>query len=331
MGNSVMKREREGVRKAIKIVLIVIVALLIVLFAGMSIFTGIQVFANSTQLVTNEKTKGASEIFWDKYGLDYENFCNTYQIESFAIASTHNDHMVPADYIYAPESQNSKNHPTVIMSHGKGGNRYSNYPIAEFFLQQGYNVVTFDQRSSNENTARYTTFGYLEKFDLIDLVNYVAEHAPGQRLGVWGASFGGATVGLALGYKDMDDKIDFAILECPISSMQWMLEETMGEMDIGIPLPYLIWCGNIVTKLKLGFSYRDAEVARAMRDVTTPVLIINSKADRVTPYFMGKEIYDALPGSAKEIWTVEDSGHCIMWREHNQEYRDLVQDFLSKY
>ena len=321
----------KRVKKRIKLILIVIVVLLIVLFLGMSVFTGSQVFTASTQLVTNEKTSGVHEILREQYGLDYESFCNIYQVEPFAIASTHDDHMVPADYIYAPEAQNSKDHPTVIMAHGLGGNRYSNYPIAEFFLQQGFNVVTYDQRSSNENTAQYTTFGYWEKFDLIDLAHYVAEHAPGQRLGVWGASFGGATAGLALGYEDMDDRIDLVILECPVSSMKWMLEQTMAEMEIGIPLSYLTWCGNIINKLKLGFAYQDADVAQAMSAVTTPVLIINSKVDTLTPYFMGKDIYDAIPGSAKEIWTVEDSAHCDMWLDHNQEYRDRVASFLNKY
>ena len=25
-------------------------------------------------------------------------------------------------------------------------NRYSNYPLAEFFLEEGYNVITYDQK-----------------------------------------------------------------------------------------------------------------------------------------------------------------------------------------
>lgn len=48
----------------------------------------------------------------------------------------------------------------VSLVYGLGGNRYTNYPIEEMFLQKGYNVLTYDQRSSNENTAQYTTFGY---------------------------------------------------------------------------------------------------------------------------------------------------------------------------
>jgi len=318
-------------KKRVKIILTVIVVVFIALFIGVSSFMGLQVFAGSTQLVTNEETKGASDTFWKKYGMNYESFCNIYKVEKLEITSSFDKHIIPADYIYAIDSQNSKDYQTVILIHGLGGNRYSNYPLAEFFLKKGYNVITYDQRSSNENIAKYTTFGYWEKYDLIDWVNYVEEQASGQKIGIWGASFGGATAGLALGYEDIDEKIDFLILDCPVSNMKWMVEQEMRNMDIGIPVSYMTWCGNIINKFKLGFSYQDANVVNAMKDVKTPVLIINSKLDSLTPYFMGKDIYDAIQAKNKEIWTVDESEHCEIWIDHNQEYCDRVESFLSKY
>lgn len=318
-------------KKRISISLTVVAAVLVVLFIGLSSFIGLQVFAGSTQLITNDETMGVSDEFWGKYSIDYESFHNTYMVEEIAIPSSYEEHTIPADYIYAAESLNSKNHQTVILVHGLGGNRYSNYPIAEFFLKKGYNIITYDQRSTNENTAKYTTFGYREKYDLIDWVNYIEQQTPEQKIGIWGASYGGATAALALAYEDMDERVDFLILDCPVSSMEWMMEQEMKGIDIGIPVSYMIWCGNIINKLKLGFTYQDADVAAAMEEVKTPVLVINSKMDSVTPYFMGKDIYDALPENNREIWTVEDSEHCGIWADHNLEYRDKIESFLTKY
>lgn len=96
-----------------------------------------------------------------------------------------------------------------------------------------------------------------------------------------------------------------------------------------MPISYLTWCGNITNKLKLGFTYDDADVGKAMRDVDIPVLIINSKVDQVTPYFMGQEIYDNIKGDNKWIWTVEDSKHTDMWLDYNQEYRDKVKELME--
>lgn len=320
----------KAMKKRIKVIGTMIGIVLMVFILGSSGFIGLQVFAGSTQLVTNEETKGMTDGLWKKYGMDYEDFCNKYGVEELGIPSSFDEHTIPADYIYSRDSQGSKNHPTVILVHGLGDNRYSNYPLAEYFLEEGYNVITYDQRSTNENTAKYTTFGYWEKYDLVDWVNYAEEQAPEQKIGIWGASFGGATAGLTLGVEGMDEKVDFLILDCPVSSMEWMVEEEMRTMDIGLPIPYMTWCGNTINKLKLGFAYQDAHVAHAMKDVKTPVLIINSRKDTTTPYFMGKELYDAIPGENKEIWTVDDSEHCEMWLDHNGEYRNRVENFLGQ-
>jgi len=316
-------------KKKIIIILSVVLAVAVLLFAGMSCFIGLQVFSSSTQLVTNESTTDVPENFWEEYNLDYKEFCDKYTIEKVEITSSFDGHVIPGDYIYAQQSEGNKNNKTVILVHGLGGNRYTTYPYAEMFLEKEYNVLAYDQRSTNENTAKYTTFGYWEKYDLIDCIDYVLENASGQIIGVWGQSFGGATVGLAMGYEDTDEKVNFAILDCPISSMEWMINSVMKDMDVGIPVSYMSWCGNIVNKLKLGFSYKDADVSTAMRDVEIPVLIINSKADTLTPYFMGKDIYDSIRGNNKRIWTVEKSEHAMMWIDHNQEYRDKVTELLN--
>lgn len=318
-------------KKKGKIILTAVLILLIILFAGMSYFIGTQVFAGSTQLVTNEDTRGVKDSFWEKYGIDHEAFQRAYRIEGLELKSTFDGHQIPADYIYAPGMEGNKDNRTVILVHGLGGNRYSNYPLAEFFLEEGYNVITYDQRSSNENTARYTTFGYWEKYDLIDWIAYAREQAKEQPLGVWGTSFGGATAGLAAGYEDTDKMIDFLILDCPVSSMEYMIEQEMKGMDMGIPVSYMTWCGNIVNRLKLGFAYKDADVTRAIKDVKTPVLVINSKKDELTPYFMGKDIYDAIEGDNKKIWTVKDSKHAEVWLDHNARYCEAVKEWIVSY
>jgi hypothetical protein len=123
----------------------------------------------------------------------------------------------------------------------------------------------------------YEKLGYRREGSIFKIkANYVEQQAPEQEIGIWGASYGGATAGPALAYEDMDEKVHFLILDCPVSSMEWMVEQEMETMEIGIPVSYMTWCGNIVNKLKLGFTYH---------------------------------IYDALPESNREIWTVEDSEH----------------------
>ncbi len=61
-------------------------------------------------------------------------------------------------------------------------------------------------------------------------------------------------------------------------------------------------------------------------------MIINSKVDTVTPQFMGQDIYDSISeDNNKVIWTVDDSEHTEMWLDHYEEYKEKVEQLLSKY
>lgn len=308
-----------------KKILLAAVILLVLLFLGGSYYMGTLIVDGSTQLVTNESTKDVSDSFWETYGVSFDSFCSTYDITPLALTSSFDGHTIPGEYISA--RIRSKN--TVILVHGLGGNRYTNYPVASFFLECGYNVITYDQRSSGENTARKTTFGYWEKYDIIDCIAYAKEHTDTEILGIWGSSFGGATAAQAAAYEDTQDDLDFLILDCPVSSMEWMVEEQMRQMDMGIPLPYLMWCGDTVNRIKLGFSYKDADSAKAAEKIYIPTLVVNSEIDDVTPFFMGKEIYDNLSSEKKELWTVPDSRHADVWLDHNEEYLQKILSLLE--
>ena len=84
-------------------------------------------------------------------------------------------------------------------------------------------------------------------------------------------------------------------------------------------------------KIKLGFGYEDANAAKEIQNIKMPVLIINSEADTLTPAFMGQDIYDSMHEKGNKIlWTVSDSKHTETWVDHNQEYREKVQELLDR-
>jgi len=199
---------------------------------GISYFIGHQVFLGSTQLVSNESTATVQISYWEENNFDLELFKKSYEIEKVELESSLDGHIIPADYIYAKDNkEKDRSRDIVILVHGLGGNRLTTYPFAEFFLDEGYNVIAYDQRSSGENTAKYTTFGYLESQDLRDYIKYVRNENKNNKIILWGMSFGGATVGIALGDEEINELVDLAILDCPISNMRYMLETEMEEMN----------------------------------------------------------------------------------------------------
>lgn len=315
---------RKGVKRFL-IISAVIMAILLLLTVGGSYYIGLQVFEGSTQLVSPEDTKEVKDSFWTTMNMNPEEFKASYAIENISETSTFDGHIIPGDYINSGDEHDK----LVIMIHGLGGNRYTNYPVAKYFVEMGYDVITFDQRSSNENTAERTTYGYWEKYDVIDLIDYAEKKYPGINIGIWGTSFGGATAIQAVASLDDQSKIDFMILDCPLGNVEYMISAEMDKMNTGIPTDYMLWLGNMINKQKLGFSYEDANSINIAKKVNVPSLIINSKADEMTPFFMGEEIYNNINCDNKEIWTVDDSEHACIWEDHTDEYKLEMDEFIS--
>ena len=269
--------------------LLAVCGVLAAVLLGGSYFIGAMVVEASTQLVTNQQTMELYEQSWALEGFDAEAFTDKYQILTETVPSSFDGHTLPFDVITAPGNEDF-----VVMAHGMLGNRLTNYPTAEIFLENGYNVVSYDQRSSGENYAERSTFGYWEKYDLIDCIHYVRSAYPEAGIAVWGESFGGATALLGVAHGEVQQEVSALILDCPVSSMSDMIEASMAEMGIPLPMGYLMACGNFVNARQLGFSYEDADCAAAAEKITVPTLVFNSKADQITPVFMGEDIYQHL-------------------------------------
>ncbi|MBQ8984184.1 MAG: alpha/beta fold hydrolase [Lachnospiraceae bacterium] len=314
---------RKGVKRFLVILSIVLV-LILLLAVGGSYYIGGQVFEGATQLVTCESTTEVPDGFWTTMNMDPDEFRSNYVFENISEISTFDGHVIPGEYIHAGESHDK----LVIMIHGLGGNRYTNYPVAKYFVERGFDVITFDQRSSNENTAERTTYGYWEKYDVIDLIDYAERIHPGITIGIWGTSFGGATAVQAVAFLDDQSRIDFMILDCPLGNVEYMISAEMEKMDTGIPTEYMLWLGDILNRQRLGFSYEDANTIDIAREVEVPTLVINSRADEVTPYFMGEEIFNNINCDNKSMWTVDDSEHACIWEDHTEEYIQTINWFL---
>lgn len=323
-------------KKALKIICIILVSLIIIAAAGITAYSGHQVVAGSTQLTQAQDPFVIPYNVFRSNHLDYNAFTEKYSIEKISLTSSRDGHQIPADLIYA-DQPGERDHDTVIMVHGLGGNRMSVYPAAQVFLENGYNVLAYDQRSSGENQTLLTTFGYLEKFDLLDWAAEIRSWAPEKKLGVWGTSFGGITATLAVcdPALGLTEHTDFLVLDSPISNMEAEIRMVLDSEDMGIPTDYLIWAGNIMNRIELGFGYKDADgreiirkgMNKGSRDV--PLLIFICGKDETTPYPQGADLYELYEGKNKTLINFENSGHADSWKDHEAEYREAVEKLLE--
>lgn len=290
--------------------------------------TGLDVY-RSTVYAVNEQRRPleVKRQVLEKVGFDVDGFESAYQIETVMIPSSFGDHEIPTYYI---TKDGNRRKDTVIMAHGLNGNRLTAYPVAAMLLKHGYNVMTYDQRASGESTAELMTCGYWESYDFADCVDYVRSQAgPFVRIGAWGSSIGGATVGFYLGMDAAQEELSFALLDCPMDGMRGSAIFLHRKRMTFLPMDFRLAMGDLVTRMKLNFSYEDAYVCNAIKDTTVPVFVMNSKADRVTPYYMGIDIYRAMKQNKKALWTVEDSRHTDLYLDYPQEYERRMMDFIK--
>lgn len=309
---------------------IIVMSILLLGIAGVSVFTGQLMVDGAFKINTHQQTKENSQKFLVQQGFTTEDFkeYEGYKEEVF-IPSSKGEHQISADYI---AFDGNKNHDTVVLVHGLGGDRTMMYPIAKMFLEKGYNVLAYDQRGSGDNTSEYSTFGYLESEDLQDCVNFIRSHLDkDKKIGVMGQSMGGATAGFYAGKKHANENVDFMILDGPFNDMYEMIESAMHDMNTGIPLPYLMFCGSVGAKLKLGFFYQDMNVSRSIALTEVPVMVITSQADKVCPSYMGETIYEAIPHRKKELWIQEDIEHIMGYYVDTEQYTKKVMTFIDTY
>ena len=316
-------------KKVFVILAAVLFVMALLIWFGATVYDyGSGVFNASMQLTTNEATSIAATTGRLRLqGFDVDAFHSQYNHEFVQIPATSGNHTIPADYLTLPQSESAG---IIVMAHGLDSNRRSHYPLAQMFLQNGYEVLSYDQRSCGDNTAAYNTYGYLESKDMADCVAYLRDRLGSDaRIGVWGTSLGGATVGIYLGSRQANQQIDFAILDSPPSSMTYLLTRTMKDMPLDKPIDFLLFSGSLVTRQKLGFSYADCDVTAHAAKTDVPVLILHSKADSITPLFMAKDIYSAIAHKHKTLVLFEGDYHSTLYQRYPEPYIMAVLDLIN--
>ena len=79
---------------------------------------------------------------------------------------------------------------SVADLHGYGHSRAQLLPHADFLHQAGFSVLLFDFRAHGRSAGTITTFGFLERWDVLGAVKFLQDRQI-HRIGLLGFSLGG--------------------------------------------------------------------------------------------------------------------------------------------
>lgn len=223
-------------------------------------------------------------------------------------------------------SQNSNKWAIVV--HGYGGSGKLMSDKSKYFYDMGYNVLIPDLRGHGKSEGDYIGMGWKDRLDIISWINFIIKENPNAEIVLHGTSMGAATVLMTSG-ENLPSNVKAIVADCAYTSA-WDEFSYQLETYLKVPSSYILNVTNMVTKLKAGYSLKEASALECVKKATVPILYIHGDKDKFVPYSMMDKLYDAT-SSPKEKLTIDGGEHANSDLVSPFLYWLTVEDFLNQY
>ncbi len=216
----------------------------------------------------------------------------------------------------------------VVLLHGYSSRPRTMARQGVVFHEMGYNVLMPYMRGHRKSEQNHCTMGYLDRFDVMDWINYIASIDPESQIVVMGCSMGGATTMLVTG-EELPDNVKCAVEDCGYTNCYDEFKAQIGEV-LHLPAFPFLDAANTYSKIFYGWDFKDCSPIDAVRRSKTPTLFIHGIEDAFVPFSMLAEVYDAC-AAEKDILEVPDAQHDESCRMHPEIYWPKIKEFIAKY
>ena len=213
----------------------------------------------------------------------------------------------------------------VLLLHGVRADRRAMVPRARALHERGYAVLLIDLYAHGESDGDMIGFGPKEAAGIRSALDWMRDRLPSERLGVIGASLGGA--GLLLAHQGRPP--DAVVLEAVFTSIETAVDnrvrERVGPLAAAVS-PLLL--GQM--PMRLGLAPDQVRPVDHMAQLAAPVLVAGGAEDRYTTQAETEHMF-AVAAEPKQLWVVPGAGHVDLYRFAPQAYEAQVFGFLSRY
>ncbi len=223
--------------------------------------------------------------------------------------------------IFFPNKDSKK---IIILCHGITWSLYGSVKYMDMFIKRGFSVFIYDHRNHGLSGGKNTSYGYYEKFDLKKCTDWIYEKLGKDILvGLHGESMG---AGIALQNIAIDRRIKFCIEDCGYSDAKDLFKHRL-EKDYNIKKIPLLKLASKITKIRVGWEFKDVSPITTLPKVEIPILFIHGEQDDYVPTFMCNEMYPSKK-EYKEIYIAPNCGHAQAYWKNKEDYEKKVDGFL---
>lgn len=277
------------------------------------------------------ETKTAQEIVEENRALEdqlVEEWLNeTKGLTEEVEISSHDGLTLRGHAFYQDEPSND----WAVVVHGYQVYEEYMFPVAHHYYKEGYNVLTYDQRSLGDSDGEYLTMGIKEKHDLVSWLEALLDQHPESNIVTHGQSMGSGTVLMASGLDDFPEEVVAVISDSGYSSV-WNVFESELYQRFELPAFPALHMAGIVAIPKVDINiFNEGVTTEWVAQSQTPTLFIHGTADDFVPSPMVYELYEAHPMEEKELFIVEGAGHSDSKFLEPELYYDTVFSFINQY
>lgn len=224
---------------------------------------------------------------------------------------------------------NSKSNKWVVILHGYNGSMEDVYDIAMHYAEEGYNILTPDLRANGESEGAFLGMGWTDRLDVINWVDVILKDNPSAEVVIHGIDTG-ADAALMLSGEPIKNSIKAIIAEGAYpKAWDVVKKEYKARYEKWPVFPFLNML-NPVMKVWAGYSLKDANAVKQVKDTSVPILLIRGGNDTYVTKDMTEELNKAI-ASAHEVYTVEAGTHEDCRYADPDNYYSKTFEFANKY
>lgn len=219
----------------------------------------------------------------------------------------------------------------VVCVHGYTSEPSGMAAYAYEFNKMGYNLLLPDMRGHADSEHKYTSMGWLDRFDIIDWIFYLIEKEPDAKIILHGVSMGGAAVMMVTG-ENLPFNVKCAVEDCGYSSVWEQFSDVLKNTYKVPKAPgsvVLFGMSKLTDKI-IGFDFKKASSVEQLKKSKTPTLFIHGTSDTFVPFSMLGTLYEAA-ACEKQKLTIEGAEHANAHLVNPELYWDTVGEFIRKY
>lgn len=205
---------------------------------------------------------------------------------------------------------------TALLCHGLGANKSNQLVLAQDLVPGGYNVLAFDFRAHGASGGQLTTFGDLERRDVLGAVRWLRQNRAKEshRIVGVGASMGAAALIAAAADPSEEGQAIEALAVYGTYDDLGSLVKSVSDYYFVPPLDWLTMNAGVpVASAHVGRRLDRFSPAREVQALwPRPILVVHGKRDRTIDFRHGQGLLDHALQPKYHFWVNEGDHNSVV-------------------